>query len=284
MQSLGRRRIWPDVATAQGELANSGNWVHNSCEIQTFDWNEAEQSPTAPDFSIHIHAFYIDELEVDLLGYRAFKLAKQILVTTDTVGKSRQIVQIGERVGIPLTPVVVPNQGRDILPLMRLISDDIVEGEGEDLWCHVHMKKSVGVTDNADIWKKFLLTILLGDAERLSPALFAAAKPENGLVTAFDPHFLGWGGAGRQFGMIKEPLRGSLPKHPLVFPVGNMFWCKRSVVAEMTKIFGTNFPWPNEPLANDGTIFHLIERLWPTAAALAESKTVFFAKPDQQRL
>ncbi|MEQ6202774.1 rhamnan synthesis F family protein [Sulfitobacter sp. HNIBRBA2951] len=284
LQAYGRRRVWGDMSEARDALAQSVNFVHNACEIETFQWPTKAEAATPPEFSIHVHAFYPDDLEADLRRFCAFKVASKVLVTTDTLAKARQITAIGEKTGIALTPVVLPNQGRDILPFLKLFSEGYADSSTDELWCHVHLKKSIGVTDAADVWKDFLMTILLGDETRLSPAMFTAAWAGNGLVTAFDPHILGWGDARRHFSALSPEISDRLPAQPVLFPVGNMFWCKSSVAQQMIDLFNPNFAWPNEPLPNDGTIFHLIERLWPTAAALTHSKAVFIAKPDQKRL
>jgi hypothetical protein len=62
-----------------------------------------------------------------------------------------------------------------------------------------------------------------------------------------------------------------------------MFWTRARVVQRMNGIFGPAYPWPNEPLPNDGTEFHLIERLWPTAAAMEGLDSLFLEKADQPR-
>ena len=82
----------------------------------------------------------------------------------------------------------------------------------------------------------------------------------------------------------KPSLRGvPLPPHPLVFTVGNMFLTRPEVVRKMVSYFGEAYPYPNEPIADDGTVFHLIERLWPTASADCGLASVFINKPDQPR-
>jgi len=51
----------------------------------------------------------------------------------------------------------------------------------------------------------------------------------------------------------------------------------------MQGIFGSNYPWPNEPIANDGTEYHLIERLWPAATKMAGLSSCFIDKKGQKR-
>ena len=110
------------------------------------------------------------------------------------------------------------------------------------------------------------------------------ADPGVGLVAPFDPHHVPWNASRALLPRFENRLPGPLPKNPLVFPVGNMFWIRRSVVEAMNALFGPDYPWPNEPIANDGTEFHLIERLWPALAASCGLDAVFLHKLDERRV
>ncbi|GGH37742.1 Rhamnan synthesis protein F [Cribrihabitans marinus] len=279
MWSYNRLWVWRSSAQAEAELAASDNWVHQNCRIERFAWSD-----TVPpvDYSVHIHAHYLDNLGGDLLYYRTLHEARRIVVTTDSTEKADRIAQIGRQAGIGVETIVVPNKGRDILPFMQLFANG--HAQEDEIWCHVHQKKSLEVTDAGETWRRFLMAILLGDDTRFSAALELVAAPETGLVTAFDPGVSNWAGSRRLLPQIAPRLPGPIPEHALLFPVGNMFWTRGRVVAEMNGIFGENYPWPNEPIATDGTVYHLIERLWPAASAMAGLNAVFLDKPDQKRV
>jgi len=102
-------------------------------------------------------------------------------------------------------------------------------------------------------------------------------------VTAFDPYIVGWDDSARLLPRFSDRFPHPLPPHPVLFPVGNMFWVKAGVVRQMKAIFGDNYPWPNEPIANDGTEYHLIERLWPAAVKMVGLSSRFMDKKGQQR-
>jgi hypothetical protein len=104
-----------------------------------------------------------------------------------------------------------------------------------------------------------------------------------GLVTAFDPHAVSWTASRRLLPRVAGAFPGPLPESPLLFPVGNMFWVRREVVVAMAAVFGPDYPWPNEPIANDGTEYHLIERLWPSVAASLDLDAVFLERPGLTR-
>lgn len=279
MWSYGRRWIWRSRQHAEAEIAASDNWMHQDVRLERFAWVDA---PGLPEYSVHIHAHYLDNLGGDLLYYRALREAKRIVVTTDTRDKVAQIGQISANAGVPVEAIQMPNQGRDILPFLRLFTGG--HAREDEIWCHVHQKKSLGVTDAGETWRRFLMAILLGDDTRFSSALDHIANPATGLVTAFDPSAADWDASRRLLPQIAPRLPGPIPEHILLFPVGNMFWTHGSVVANMNAIFGDDYPWPNEPIANDGTVFHLIERLWPAAVTMAERGAVYLDKPDQKRV
>ncbi|MDE4099384.1 rhamnan synthesis F family protein [Phaeobacter gallaeciensis] len=280
MLRYGRRRIWRDLAEVEQEIAASDNWMHSRMRLAPYATTELE---TLPRFALHIHAYYTDDLADDLREFAIYKQARRIVVTTDTEAKGCEIRKIMSAEGLTPEIVLVPNTGRDILPFMNLFQSDGVAGQDE-LWCHLHQKKSIGSTDGGDLWRRFLMRVLLGDAETVSNAVTKLAQDGVGLVTPFDPHFVGWNESRRLLPKFSDRLPGPMPENPLLFPVGNMFWVRRQVVEAMNNMFGPDYPWPDEPIANDGTEYHLIERLWPAMAAQLELDSVFVHKLDEQRI
>ena len=279
MWSYNRLWVWQSRAQAEAELAASDNWMHQDSRIERFAWCD---TVTPFDYSVHIHAHYTDNIGGDLLFYRALKEARRIVVTTDSRDKADRISQIGQQAGVSVDTLVVPNKGRDILPFMQLFTSG--HAQKDEIWCHIHQKKSLGVTDAGETWRRFLMAILLGDDTRLSSAMEHIARREIGLVTAFDPGVSDWAGSRRLLPQIAHKMPGPIPDHALLFPVGNMFWTRGSVVAKMNGIFGEDYPWPNEPIATDGTVYHLIERLWSAASSMAGLESIFLDKPDQKRV
>lgn len=276
--SYKRRFVWRSLRAAQTELAASDNWVHKNSRIEKFAHLGDEKTP---QYSVHIHAHYTDGLGGDLLYYKALRNAERLVVTTDSDTKERQILHIARDAGVDVEVIQMGNTGRDILPFMRLFSDGYADENS--VWCHIHQKKSIGTMRSGETWKKFLLAILLGDDQGFSRALQDIARPEIGLVAPFDPYQVGWAGSRRILPRFENHFDKPLPEHPIVFPVGNMFWVRGQVVTQMNDLFGPNYPWPNEPLPNDGTEFHLIERLWPAAAVLSGYHSLFLEKANQER-
>lgn len=280
MQRYRRRFVWRDLAEVEEELASSGNWTHKKLRLAPYE--QVRRVPET-EFSIHVHAYYTDELGDDLRRYRAYRWAKRVVFTTDTERKADEIRKIAALEGLSPEVVIVPNRGRDILPFMELFDEGGIAGESE-VWCHLHQKKSLATAKSGDVWRAFLMRILLGDESEMSTALDFIGLGDVGLVAPFDPYFVPWNASRELLPKFASRLREPLPENPLLLPVGNMFWIRRSVVLAMRDLFGQNYPWPNEPIPDDGTEFHLIERLWPAVTAHLGMGSVFVHKLDQRRV
>lgn len=280
--SYGRRLLWRDVEDVRATVAASGTWLHKRARVEDYRAVAADD-PQVPDYAIHIHAFYLDDLPSELHDHVAFARASRILVTTDTEAKADAIRRMGADQGLTIQTQLVPNQGRDILPFLRLFGRAGLAGD-DRIWCHLHQKKSLQTTSHGDVWRRFLHRILLGDKDMLSSAISCIAQPGIGLVAPLEPHFVPWDDSRRLLTTIADRFPGPMPNNPLLFPVGNMFWTRADVAREMLDLFGEDHVWPNEPIPTDGTEFHLIERLWPAVAARMDLESVFLHKSDEERV
>lgn len=278
-----RLAIWSGVAEAEQLLAQWGGWMHERTAIVAHAEHDAGDPAPAepPPFAIHAHAHYLAGLADDM-RLPAYRMARRVVVTTGTSENAALIERMGAAAGLVPDVRVVPNQGRDILPFLRAVAAD--GGDDDTIWCHVHQKRSVGSATGGDVWRAFLIRLLLGHGEMVSSALAEIAKPDVGLVAAFDPHILGWGASRRLIPDMERRLKRTLPPHPLLFPVGQMMWVRAGVARGLLHQFGANYPWPNEPLPDDGTVYHMIERLWPAAAALRGRASVFLSNPAVARI
>ncbi|MDX5411457.1 MAG: glycosyltransferase, partial [Rhodobacterales bacterium] len=280
MWTYERPHIWQSIEAVKSEISASDHWVHQRLRVDRF---ATVKRPLKRPYHIHIHAHYTDDLGGDLLYYQALREARRIVVTTDTTAKAERIARIGQDSGVPVEVLLMPNTGRDILPFMRLFSDGHAGTDPDEVWCHIHQKKSLETSASGEVWKRFLLAILLGDDHALSDAVHRVSQLGVGLVAPLDPYRFGWLENRNLLSRLGRLFPKPPPDHPLLFPIGNMFWTRARVVQRMNSVFGPSYPWPNEPLPNDGTEFHLIERLWPTVTAMEDLDSLFLEKADQPR-
>jgi lipopolysaccharide biosynthesis protein len=99
----------------------------------------------------------------------------------------------------------------------------------------------------------------------LTVATFAM-EPNLGLMMAEDPHLVGWD----ENKTIAETLATRMglptPLHDFFdFPLGNMFWARPSALQPLLTLDLAWEDYPTEPLADDGTLLHALERLVPFA-------------------
>jgi glycosyltransferase involved in cell wall biosynthesis len=280
VRRYGRQMVWNSPEEAIDVATEKGGWAHKGTQILTYE--DFPEAMDVPAFSIHNHAFYLDGLENEIANYAFYHHAQRIVFTTDTHKKAEKIRNIGIKQGLEIETLVVVNQGRDILPFINLVAEDH-EAKDDAIWCHIHRKQSVQSATTGEVWWSFLMRILAGGDRAMSSALREIAEKDVGLVTAFDPYIVGWDDSSRLLEQFSDRFPQPLPAHPVMFPVGNMFWVKTGVVRKMQGIFGSNYPWPNEPIANDGTEYHLIERLWPAATKMAGLSSCFIDKKGQKR-
>ena len=163
---------------------------------------------------------------------------------------------------------LVPNRGRDIGPLLSAYGEEILQNY--DIVCHLHAKRSLGVgATMGEIWREFLWQHLIGDLyPMMDLALSQFAKDDHlGLLFPEDPHLCDWAGNLPSCEKLAAQLGIGLPLPPFFeFPVGTMFWSRPRLLAPLVNLRLTWDDYPEEPIPNDGTILHALERLLPFLA------------------
>jgi hypothetical protein len=225
---------------------------------------------------LHLHVFY-PELLPDLLQRLGHNRTRPQLILTLPEGVDRALVEaVLAEAGVhdaELRPT--PNRGRDIGPLLVELGLELDQRFA--VHGHLHTKRSELVDGGvARRWRSFLLTNLLGDAQRpMLDAILAAfaADPQLGLVFPEDPNAVGWS-ANRPAAEALAPRLGlplPLPQ-ALRFPVGTMFWARRGA---LHTLYGLGLQWhdlPPEPVGYDGSLLHAVERLLPLVAQQAGTR------------
>lgn len=225
--------------------------------------------------ALHIHAFYVDVLAQILARVvLCVPTSVDLFLTTDSEEKAAEIRALLRQSFPHLNLrelVVCENRGRDVWPWLqiapRMADYDIVG--------HLHTKKSPTATSRfSHMWREELLDSLLGRFGQIQNAF--AADPRLGIVipdlpTAYRcppvPYLYTddkemqellpkiWKRVGGQ-------REVDFPKLPMVvFSYGNMFWYRPDALAPLWET-----PWhrdeiPEEPLPNNGTLLHALERL-----------------------
>ena len=222
--------------------------------------------------ALHAHFYYVVSAP-----YLAELLANNVtscdlFLSTNTQSKAAQLRSVfaSHRGAVDIR--VMPNRGRDIGPLFTGLAEEITNG-GYDMFGHVHGKQSLGVDATmGSVWRDFLWDNLIGSTYPMLDLAAAAiaTQPDIGLLIAEDPHLVGWD----QNRELAETLASQMGiAGPLDdffdFPLGTMFWARPHALRPLLAL---NLAWedyPIEPIAEDGTLLHALERLLPFAARQA---------------
>ena len=136
---------------------------------------------------------------------------------------------------------------------------------------HVHAKRSVFAVASADPTlgdrrREFLWQSLVGDKRPMVDVVLECfdRDPELGIVFAEDPTLSDWDDNLELASELATRMKLSEGLPPFFdFPGGTMFWARPRALAPL---FALKLSWedfPEEPVFEDGTILHAVERLLP---------------------
>ncbi len=218
--------------------------------------------------ALHVHAFYPELIE-ELLEGLAGNLSRCDLFLTSS--REEDLAQLGTILASygrgKVEVCVVPNRGRDIGPFLTQFEWPNTK---YDLVGHLHCKKTAHLNaEVGEIWRHFLWWNLVGNGLPMMDVIARKFEVDEGLGLVFpdDPHVVGWWNNKKHAEDLANQMRLTvdLPQ-AFEFPVGTMFWCRPSALRPLFELGLAWEDYPAEPLPNDGTILHAIERLLPFVA------------------
>lgn len=175
---------------------------------------------------------------------------------------------------------VVPNAGRDVLPLLEVLD----RVPGHDAVLKVHTKRSPHMR-NGDAWRRELLDGLVGSTGQVQRILgLLATDGRIGVVAPADNVL------GREFlGPNRDRVRALAQRGDrtfdtgrLWFPAGSMFWSRPEVLLPLADLRLTAEDFGPESGAVDGTLAHAVERYLGVLAA--SQGLAVIESPDVDRL
>lgn len=220
---------------------------------------------TAPSIAVICHMFY-PELAHEFQRYlKNIPFSFDLFITTDSDEKKSEIEQKFRHWALGRVEIrIAQNRGRDIAP--KLINCRDVY-EKYEFFLHIHTKKSLH-SRTLNGWRTYLLENLLGskdvvrsifEAFRVDPKLGMIAPQHLSQVS----HFVGWGlnfKNARTFAQsigIQIGLNGRVD-----FPSGSMFWGRSAALKPLLDREISIYEFPIEGAQTDGTLGHIIERLY----------------------
>lgn len=219
--------------------------------------------------AIHIHLYYIDMIDSFILYLKDSPIKFDLLVSVSSDSNKEVCIREFNNHKLPnlnkLNVKVVPNKGRDIASFLIDFRDDL---KNYDFICHIHSKKSVH-TKNIDKWSEYLFDNLISNDAITNILSNFVANEKLGIV--FPPVFYSiyeWAvnlNNENKKNMLTLLNKLGIDFEPneenFVFSAGNMFWVKTSAIEKMFELNLTYEDIPEEPIDNDNTILHAIERI-----------------------
>lgn len=251
----------------KNDLPN-GPWLSRVIQpnVNQVEYNQTQV--TKKKIALHIHLYY-EDMVMDLASrLRDCRFQLDLFVSVRNRSGYDTAMQTFSQFNGNLTVRMMPNRGRDIGPLLTGFSAELLN---YDIIGHVHTKKSL-FNDNRDSierWTSFLYGNTLSSEYPIINTVIETLIKENnlGLVFPDDPNiFTSDINKELMIGVLnKLNISIDVPKY-INFPAGTMFWAKKEV---LKPFFDLNLDWvdyPSEPLKNDGTTLHAIERCFPMVA------------------
>ena len=204
-----------------------------------------------------------------------------VIITVNDEKNKPLVEKLFKTAGRKVEVRLVSNRGRDLSALLVGCADVF---DKYKYLCFIHDKKSIRpneslVVGNAFfrlLWdnvlggKNFICNVLSEFEENPNLGLLVPPPPYNG-----DYKFLFfiakyWSGACYESTLklaeeLNIPTKFISPEHsPLA--LGSVFWCKTDAIKKVTSKNWKIEDFPEEPMPNDGTISHALERIFPFAA------------------
>ncbi len=215
----------------------------------------------AARIAVVLHLYYIDlwqEIAAALLNIsEPFDL-----FVTLVAGASEDIAPSIEAAFPNANILILDNHGRDILPFLELLRSGVLFRY--ELLCKLHSKRSAW-REGGEEWRQHLIRGILGNPETVNQVLRAFdSDADLGMVVADHQLF-----EGREYWAANEArLMQLFPKIGLTqasfeksFAGGSIFWI-RPLLLRSIEALGLGFDdFEPEPIGNDGTTAHAVERL-----------------------
>ena len=222
--------------------------------------------------AVCLHVFYGDFLNYYRQCLENFPVNVDVFVSVSDVAlKALAIKTLSKLPTINnIDVVVVPNRGRNFGPMLVEFGQQLLK---YDLFCHLHSKKSLYSGRPQTQWADYLGEFLLNDVNVVGKAITHMAKDKE--CGMYYP---------TSFMMMPDWVNHWLKNKPfknkffdeweikdnsdfLAYPAGGMFWAKPAALKQLLEKEYSYEDFPEEPLPNDGSELHALER---TIGLLAE--------------
>ncbi|MCI6175015.1 rhamnan synthesis F family protein [bacterium] len=229
--------------------------------------------------ALAMHLYFMDMLPQSYAFAANMPPETDVFVSTDSEEKKEQIEKAFAALPVHSVQVtVVENRGRDVAALLCDLAPQL---RGYDYACFMHDKKAIqtkpgsvgasfGYVCNENICKNstHVLNILTEFEKDPYLGLLCPPFPTHGVYfmnlcsNGWGPNFDNTKALMKELG-IDRPISGE--KTPIA-PFGSVFWFRVNALQPLFDHGWKHSDFPPEPLPQDGTISHAIERVYPFVA------------------
>ena len=226
-----------------------------------------------------MHLYFMDMLPQSCAFAANMPPETDVFISTNTPEKKQQIEEAFRTLPLhAVTVKVVENRGRDVAAFLCDLAPQIRE---YDYACFMHDKKAIqtkpgsvgasfGYVCNENICKNadYVLNVLTEFEKDPYLGLLCPPFPTHGVYfmnmcsNGWGPNFDNTKTLMKKLG-IDRPISGE--KMPIA-PFGSVFWFRVKALAPLFDHGWKHEDFPPEPLPQDGTISHAIERIYPFVA------------------
>ena len=237
--------------------------------------------------AICLHIFYADFVEKFAVCIEHFPCDVDMFVAVSTEKIKRQVelsYASEGKVG-KLKVVVAPNRGRNFGPVLVEFGRELLE---YDLMCHLHSKKSLYSGREQTQWFDYLNQYLFKDQHVVNCVLrLFDEQPELGMYypTSFwmMPSWVNHWTCNRSFAEDFIKSWDLDTRHNFInYPVGGMFWARPNALKQLLEKDYEYEDFPEEPLPNDGSWLHALERVLGLLVEKNDYKQFYYYPPSGQ--
>lgn len=242
----------------------------------------AQQICAERRIALAMHLYFMDMLDQSVAFAAKFPPQTDVFISTNDEKKKRQIEQAFAGQDLhSVTVLVVENRGRDVAAFLCDLAPHL---RGYDYVCFMHDKKAIqtrpgsvgasfGYVCNENVCKNaaHVLNVLCEFERDPYLGILCPPYPTHGL------YFMnmcsgGWGPNFENTKQLLKTLRLDVPisgEESPIAPFGSVFWFRPNALGPLFAHGWQHSEFPPEPLPQDGTISHAIERVYPFVAQAA---------------
>jgi hypothetical protein len=251
----------PWLTEVMGEVGAEWLRVKSSKEVKSSKVGKKDPEIRA---ALHLHLHYPEQTRNLFRALSSARHQPDLFISVTSEDGKVSVKGLLEKYRVKCREIAVfPNRGRDLGPFLTGFREAL---PNYDVVGHFHTKGSKHAPpDFVKRWNAFLFGNLIGRGGQMMDAILDRMNADRGIGMMYpdDPMIWGWFenyNTGKEF---LERLGLVIPKKNTSFnyPAGSMFWARTDA---LKPLFDLGLRWddyPEEPISQDATILHAIERL-----------------------